>query len=699
MTVWMPGAAVGGLFYLLSALAMPAREAFRALRSSGRRRDGARPARWGRALRQAGIALGILLTMAATGWLLALVLQRQISATRIHLETGVGLGPGTGSVWKVLQAAALVLSLGTLAAVLAGVQVLRWTVGRRSARGTLAVLPSPTPAVESRQGPRRERRASGLDRRTCVDDAPDATPKPDARGDRALAEAMHVVAVVAILGCVVALPASPAWGTAAPEAAHLARADSAYVAGASSLAENEYAAVLAADPEQTHALYRLAELRRRDPKQSLWLLWRYVKLEPEDAWGWIALGEAYARIGHHDDALVCYGEALERAPQERDAVVGRARLLARAGRSDAAIAAYERWLEVHPEDAEAWSDLGRECQKVGRAPAAVHAFGMSASQHADPRTGSRLAAARRLAGPALEPSFGGSWDSDGHSLVHIGVAVDFAAADRLRLGVSGVRTQASDPDLHRDVEQLALEARWRPRATLQLEARPGVSHVEAAPGLPSAGEVPTVRVRARWRAPSSRAAAELRLDRDLVAASPLLVSNHVVRDEVGAQLDLPLAGPLSLRGAGRLATLDTSFESNRRHSLQGGLVLHATPSVELSTTYQHLAYDHPSDAGYFAPREVQIVEVGSYAEFDDLGRWSLALDLGAGAQRTAAFGLPSDRWQPALRLWSQIAFALAPGRAIRLECEGYHAQVGFESASSSGWSYGFAAASLRWAIP
>jgi tetratricopeptide (TPR) repeat protein len=697
MTVGMPGAAIGGLFYLFSALAMPVREAFRAIRGSRRPEAGERPARWGPALRQAGIALGILVTMWATGWLLSLGLEHQISASHIFIAPGAGRGPGPESLRNALRVAALALSLGTLASVLASVQFLRWTVGRRSRRGVVLVL-SP-PAVEE-IGPARERSAGG--RRASLDPAASAAEEPhtSARGTRTLVATLHVVALLAIGSCILALPASCAWGAATTaEGVHLARADSAYAAGASALAEREYAAVVEANSEQTHALYRLAELRWRDPKRSLWLLWRYVKLEPEDAWGWMALGEAYARVGHDEQARACYDEALTRVPQERDAVVGRARLLARAGRSDAAIAAYECWLEAHPQDAEAWNDLGRERQKSGRAPGAVRAFERSAAQQPDPRTESRLAAARRLAGPALEPSFGGSWDSDQHSLLHAGVAVDFAAADRLRLGVSGVRTHASDPGLQRDVDALALDARWRPRATLQLEARPGLARVEAAPGVQAADAVPTVHVRTRWRAPRGRAAAELRFDRDLVAVSPLLVSNHVVRDEVGAQFELPLAGPLRLRGVGRFATLDASFESNRRRVLQGGLVLRASPSLELSTTYQHLAYDHPSDAGYFAPREVQLVEAGSYAELDDLGRWSLALDLGAGAQRTTAFGVPPDRWQPAVRLWAQIAFALASGRALRLECEGYHAQLGFESASSSGWSYGFAAASLRWAIP
>src|SRR5204862_371153 len=51
-----------------------------------------------------------------------------------------------------------------------------------------------------------------------------------------------------------------------PVAAHLARADSAFAEGDAAAAAQEYAVVLAADSENSHATYRLAQLRRHDPR-------------------------------------------------------------------------------------------------------------------------------------------------------------------------------------------------------------------------------------------------------------------------------------------------------------------------------------------------------------------------------------------------------------------------------------------------
>src|SRR5439155_3173066 len=86
-------------------------------------------------------------------------------------------------------------------------------------------------------------------------------------------------------------------------------------------AAQEYAAVLAADPWNSHATYRLAQLHRHDPRLALRLFRRYVALEPSDPWGYMALAEMLARAGRYSAALRCYDDALRLAPDERDAVV------------------------------------------------------------------------------------------------------------------------------------------------------------------------------------------------------------------------------------------------------------------------------------------------------------------------------------------------------------------------------------------
>src|SRR5207247_6751457 len=168
-------------------------------------------------------------------------------------------------------------------------------------------------------------------------------------------------------------------------------------------AAQEYAVVLAADSENSHATYRLAQLRRYDPAVALRLLRRYVALEPSDPWGYMAVADVLARTRRYEEALRWYDDALRLAPGERDGVVGRARILVRARRTGAAIPAYERWLAAHPRDAEAVREL---------------------------------AAARVAAAPAVTPLVGGSHDSDGNTTLRLGGTAELAAPGPTRVAVA-----------------------------------------------------------------------------------------------------------------------------------------------------------------------------------------------------------------------------------------------------------------------
>src|SRR2546422_10159620 len=103
--------------------------------------------------------------------------------------------------------------------------------------------------------------------------------------------------------------------------------------------------------------------------------------------------------------------ALRLAPAERDAIVGRARVLARARRTDAVIAAYEQWLAAHPTDAEAWRELGRERTRAGLPAEAAQALERAQALAPDGATARRLAMAQAAAAPAFAPQMSGSHDS------------------------------------------------------------------------------------------------------------------------------------------------------------------------------------------------------------------------------------------------------------------------------------------------
>ena len=116
MTAGLPGVGIGGIFYLASALLMPVRSLVAVLR--GRPDE----ARWSVALRQAALAAGILGALWLTGLALGWVIVHLVPEGARILATG---GRSATEVRSVVRTSALALSLGTLALVLALVQVLR----------------------------------------------------------------------------------------------------------------------------------------------------------------------------------------------------------------------------------------------------------------------------------------------------------------------------------------------------------------------------------------------------------------------------------------------------------------------------------------------------------------------------------------------------------------------------------------------
>ncbi|HEX9215576.1 MAG TPA: tetratricopeptide repeat protein [Gemmatimonadales bacterium] len=572
MNAGLPGTGIGGIFYLASALAMPLREAYRRVRgrAAGNRRVVAA---------QLAIAGGILGAMWVTGRLLGLAL----AAARPIARLGTSLPPS-----NVLRIASITLALGTLAGVLVGVELLRLLVHR----GT-----------------------------------------PAGRTDPHVGQELRRVALLLMLGLVVPGPRGALAQSPGRVAALLARADSAWAAKAESVAASEYAAVLAADPENSHATYRLAQLTRNDPAAALRLFQRYVVLEPEDPWGYMAVADALAQAGRYPEALQSYDDALRLAPGEPEAIAGRAKVFPRA----------------------------------------------------------------RVAAPAVTPLVSGSRDSDGNTTFRIGGSAELAAQGALRLGVEANRDRVTDGVATAGLAQIGLRAAWRPSRLASIEGALGGTRLQPSDSG-STTVVPTGRLRTRWRS-SHGAAVDVRAQRGVLAASPLLVDNRVVRTEVRTVVEIPVTRALKLRGLGRTAVLSDTADVNHRTELGLVLAFALSPAIELSGQVHQLRYSHASTAGYFAPRLGQVVEAGSYMELETASGWLLALDVGAGAQRVAEFGGQPGPWTRSLRGYALITAPLAPGRALQLELEGEDSTVAREAATTAGaWRYGSAALSLRWAL-
>ncbi len=586
------------MFYLASALAMPLREAYLRLRKRA-------AGDWRSISLQFAIAGGILGGIWATGWLLG----RVLAAARPLVGIGATLPP-----IHVLGRVSIGLAFGTLALVLGGVEVLRLFVHARP-----------------RPKPRPRRRARDAER--------EPLPLPEERRAQQWQRiaSLLVLAIVADGRTALAQSARPLPSPApSPVAPHMARADSAWAAGDSALAAREFAAVLALDAYNSHATYRLAQLTRGNPEEALRLFKRYVELEPTDAWGYMAVAAALAKGGQYGDAVDWYDRALKLAPDEQEAIAGRARALARA----------------------------------------------------------------RIAAPAITPLVGRTRDSDGNTTERLGASVELGEIHSLRLGVEGARDRISDGVTRAELQQVALRAKWRPHPGTSLDIAAGGTRLDSIAGGGGATIVPTGRVRARWRSSAHGPALDVRAQRGVVAASPQLVANRVVRTELGIVAELPLARSLKLRGIGRSAALSDSLDVNHRTTLGGIVAVALSPVVEVSGGVHQIRYAHASTAGYFAPRLIQIVEAGTYLELESDGGWLFSLDAGAGAQRVADQGGPIGPWSHAMRGYALIVAPLTPGggRALQLELEGEDSAVAREAVTAGQWRYGAVALSLRWAL-
>ena len=130
MTVGIPGAGIGGLFYILNALWMPFREARLAIQGRSS------PERWELVKRQATIAIGILASLGVTGWVLGLALATHLTRAAVA-DRDVSYAT-TRELPRFFTYSALLITLTTLGLIQAGVTVLRLVVRPKSAAGAAA---------------------------------------------------------------------------------------------------------------------------------------------------------------------------------------------------------------------------------------------------------------------------------------------------------------------------------------------------------------------------------------------------------------------------------------------------------------------------------------------------------------------------------------------------------------------------------
>jgi hypothetical protein len=422
------------------------------------------------------------------------------------------------------------------------------------------------------------------------------------------------------------------------------------------------------NPSDARAVYWLARLTRR-PDSARRLYQRYTELEPGDAWGWMPLGDALLALGQAVEAESAWAAAARLAPENAEVREGRARFLA---------------------------ELGRHWLRAGRPRRAIQALGRSLELADLPQARNRLALARAMTRPAVEPLGGYQRDSDGNHLSRYRLRGDLLAADGARLGVAGGVLKAGSDLLTIEGQEAEISGVLRPGLTTRVILAGGVTRIDGGPGGQSLSTA-TGSARFRWAALDRGPVIDLAVERLPLLATPELAVNQVIRSEARGRLDLPV-GPLRLRGEGRAGGISAPGERNRRIALGGAVVLPVGWRGELSLQGHRIGYRDTTAMGYFAPDRVETLEAGTYLDLGDAGPWSVALDLGAGAQRIARFDAPAGDWGAALRGWGWISYSLGAGRALQLELEGSTAPGSAIVSTVPDWKYFSLGLSLRWAL-
>jgi tetratricopeptide (TPR) repeat protein len=479
----------------------------------------------------------------------------------------------------------------------------------------------------------------------------------------------------------------------------LQQADAAYSAGELESAQRLYRAVLAAEPRNSRATYQLARLLLPGSAQAVALLRRYVKLEPGDPWSYMALGDALAEAGVLAEAMEQYGRARRSAPAEPAVYIGLGRILRAAGRTDELIETYEEWVLRRPKDASAWAELGGARQRAQRHPEAARAYAQSLALQADERTMGRLDSALAESAFSLRPYAGRSEDSDDDTITRRGLEGDWQFTERSRLGLHAERAGVRDPFSSGTADEFALIANWRPLSALKLDGLAGVARLDADQVGQEATSHPLRRLRLRWRSPAEGPALELRIGQNPLVATPGLVAQPVELEEIKGSFELPLAGPFRAHARGQSGRLEAATEVNRRSGYRVGPVYRWRPAAEVSVSYGELGYEHDTTAGYFAPRRVQAIELGTYIEYERLWPITFALDAGAGRQRVARQDEAAGDWIGTFRLWSLVSWTLEPGVRLELELEHYDSPVAGNGATpTSDWSFDSATLSVRFGV-
>jgi hypothetical protein len=479
--------------------------------------------------------------------------------------------------------------------------------------------------------------------------------------------------------------------------ARVAQGDSAWARADHPAAFAAYDAVVREDSSfSTRALFRVGLLHAwRDRfAQSLAALRLYVRLEPADLDGRVALARTSAWAAQYAAALAHYDTVLARDAAYRDAVVGRAQALAWADRIPEAEAALAAWLSTAPRDAEAWVLLG-QFQRWRGAPfpaeqSLARALALDAN-HAGAREQAAWVRAETRPTALLTVVTAGDSEDNAFTLVELGATALTRRAGRYSGVVRERQVNIGATPVVR-VPGALITGQWHHDATdWTLRGEVGVVDYGEAASAGGVRERFTLRGTGRLGRRVRTALGVGREPFDEVFSTAIRAGMFTVAD---ADVSVAATSRLSLGvAASRGRAAGVGIGEGRTTAL-GALRFTPRRGVQLALSHRYVSWDAPNYGIFFSPQDWHITEASaSWERAEELGL-VLGGDAALGSQGVSFEQGPVDRTL-APRALMRVGYRPVPGREI-VAALVYANVAGAGATTASDYRYGALTVMGRW---
>lgn len=458
-----------------------------------------------------------------------------------------------------------------------------------------------------------------------------------------------------------------------------------------------YDAVVRADSAfSSRALYRVGLLHAWANRfdASLAALRRYVRMEPSDLEGRVALARTYAWASRFPASLAQYDTVLARDAAYRDAVIGKGQALAWSDRLPEADAHLSRWLATHADDVEAWTLLGQFRRWRGDARAAEAALDRAlALKPGDASALEQMSWVRVERNPAVTWSLVGAKDSERNTLWNRELGVEMAGVGNTRIGVVARLREASVENQDATVIPGAvLFVTGRP-AGRNVTTRAEVGVVQYPAGLaPAATRLRgALRVSGSPRAGLRLSAGGSRESFDEVLSTARRGLMFTVFD-VDASYALAPKWQVGLGGTAGVADGEGVLAS--RQTVTGALRFLPRRGTQLSLSHREAGWNVPQFGVFFAPQRWATTELALASERTAELGLILAGDLAVASQLVGFESSPLDH-AIVPRAAMRVGYRMAPGREVLLGFV-YANVAGAGAITASDYRYGAATLGGRW---